>query len=223
MRLSQLPGLLAELAAPPACAVCGTDCGPRAILCTRCERGLAGKSGVELQIEGIDAAWAARPYDGVARELVAAIKFRSLVPAVWRAAELISEEAPPGLLDRVVDGFLVPVPADPIRAAWRGFDPAYSLARTLMHTARLPFCYCLDRRHDRRQVGRSRSERLASPPRVHAGPSAPGRVILVDDVTTTGATLSACARAVRAAGAREVHAVAFAASPRAFGAAGSRA
>jgi predicted amidophosphoribosyltransferase len=223
MRLSEFPGLLAELAAPPACTVCGTDCGFRAILCPACERGLARGSGVHLRLEGIDAAWAARPYEGISRELVAAIKFRSLVPAVWRAAELIAEEAPPGLLDRVVDGFLVPVPADPIRAAWRGFDPAYSLARTLVHTAGLPLCHCLDRRHDRRQVGRSRSERLASPPRVHAGGSAPERVILVDDVTTTGATLSACARAVRAAGARKVHAVAFAASGRALGAAASRA
>ena len=205
-RLSELPRLLAEIAAPPACAVCGSDCGRCEVLCPRCEAELARGHGVDLEIPGVDRAWAARPYEGVTRDLIHAVKFRDRVPALGRAAELIGEEAPEGMFD---DGVLVDVPADPLREAWRGWDPAYALARMLMHTACGAMLGCLVRSHSRRQVGRSRGERLASPPRVRAVGSLPGEVplILVDDVSTTGATLAACAAALREAGCAEVRAV----------------
>lgn len=168
----------------------------------------------------MDGAWAARPYRGAARELIASVKFRRLLPAIGELADLVAAEAPSGLLD----GALVPVPADPLRRAWRGFDTADLLVAELGRRTGLPALRCLRRRHGARQVGRTRGERLASPPRVGVSEAPmPGRLVLVDDVVTTGATLSACARALRGAGAERVHAVALAASGRALGAAGSRA
>jgi predicted amidophosphoribosyltransferase len=59
-------------------------------------------------------------------------------------------------------------------------------------------------------VGRRRSQRLADPPRVWAVAAAPRNPLLVDDVWTTGATLEACARALRSAGSRRIVALTLA-------------
>ena len=70
--------------------------------------------------------------------------------------------------------------------------------------------YCHKRDPARRQVGRPRRARLAEPPRVSAWRPPPRCVALVDDVWTTGATLSACAEALREAGAERVVALTLA-------------
>ncbi|HEX5375455.1 MAG TPA: phosphoribosyltransferase family protein, partial [Solirubrobacterales bacterium] len=73
----------------------------------------------------------------------------------------------------------------------------------------LPLAACLRRSGGGRQVGRRRADRLGHPPQVHVRGEVPRSVLLVDDVLTTGATLSACARALRSAGAVRVVAITF--------------
>ena len=157
-------------------------------------------------LAGLDLVWAAFPHESVARELVVALKFRCLLPVAARIAELVAQRAPHGL----IAGTLVPVPAAAARRRRRGFDPAEEIAERLMAVSGQPFAACLDRADGPRQVGRSRAARLADPPRVRAIAPASPIVVLVDDVQTTGATLSACARALRLAGAERVSAVTFA-------------
>jgi predicted amidophosphoribosyltransferase len=145
--------------------------------------------------------------------LVAALKFRRLLPLADRAAEAMCA----GLCG--VDGALVPVPAAPLRLRMRGFDPAEEIAVALARRSGLELAPCLRRGQGRRQVGRHRADRLAAPPRVTLRSPAPARVVLVDDVITTGATLAACARALRDGGSERIVAVAFARSPERLGAA----
>jgi predicted amidophosphoribosyltransferase len=192
---------------PPLCAACGRSCRPQATVCTRCSRRLAAAAPLGGQgPPGIDRAWSSAPHDGVARDLVTALKFRRLLPVAGLMAERIQWLAPAGLLT----GTIVPVPTAPLRTLTRGFDPAGELAAALAERLELPLEPCLIRRGGGRQVGKRRAQRLGHPPRIHARGEVPRSVLLVDDVLTTGATLSACARALREAGAVRVVAITFA-------------
>jgi ComF family protein len=200
---------LLGLIAPPRCALCARPCDSRQQLCRGCEHGLARLTPRWARIPGIDAAWSAAPYDSVARELVVALKFAARLPLASRAGVLIAARAPADLLE----GTIVPVPPAPVRRRWRGFDPAEEIAAGLAAEAGLAIAPCLRRPQGRRQVGRRRSERLADPPKVRLVAAAPDRAVVVDDVITTGATLAACARALRSGGCSRVVALTLARSP----------
>jgi len=202
--IAELIGLIA----PPRCALCAGNCPARVQLCDRCESQLDVMRPGFAPIAGLELAWSAAPYEGVARDLVVALKFGPRPTLARRVAAAIVERAPGELRE----GAIVPVPAAPWRHRWRGFDPAEAIAAELGAGAGLPVCRCLRRSQGRRQVGRPRAERLASPPRVRLTEPPPERAVLVDDVVTTGATLGACARALRSDGCDRIVAVAFARS-----------
>jgi predicted amidophosphoribosyltransferase len=108
------------------------------------------------------------------------------------------------------------VAADADRALQRGHHPAERLARALAERWELPCEPLLVRAPGARQRGRTLAERRRNVRRAfRATARAPARVILVDDVYTTGATASAAASALRAAGARRVEVVTFARTLRA--------
>jgi predicted amidophosphoribosyltransferase len=113
------------------------------------------------------------------------------------------------------DAPVVPVPPSRRRLRERGFDPAALLARGFAERTGRELQPLL-RRRDRapRQVGAGRAERrVEGRMRIEATAVAPRCVILLDDVHTTGATLRACAAALRRAGAEEVRAVTYARTP----------
>ena len=192
---------------PSLCAACGRACRAEAVICTRCGRRLAAAEPLEGRgPAGLDRAWSSASYEGVARNLVAALKFRRLLPVADLMADRIHWLAPAHLLS----GTVVPVPPAPSRLRRRGFDPAGELAAALAERLEAPAEGCLQRRGGGRQVGRRRAERVGHPPRIRAVAVVPRSDLLGDDVVTTGAPLAACAEALRAAGASRVVAVTFA-------------
>jgi predicted amidophosphoribosyltransferase len=105
------------------------------------------------------------------------------------------------------------VPATPAALARRGFDHGRALAAALADLAGRPHADLLacGARRDQRGLGREeRAANVAAALRVREGVEVPSRVLLVDDVLTTGATLDAAAGTLLAAGAREVRVAAVA-------------
>jgi predicted amidophosphoribosyltransferase len=209
VRVSVLHSAIAVLA-PPRCLACRgllarVPAGPA--LCGGCAGALEAAPGIVIRADAIDGGFAPLAYAGIGRRLVAALKFSRLLAVAELGAALMAERAPAGWFE----ASLVPVPAAPARARRRGFDPAWELAAALAGGTGTEAAPVLRRRDRRHQRGRSRSERIARPPRIQTVATPPRRALLVDDVVTTGATIDACARALRGAGSVEVRALALAA------------
>ena len=185
------------------CAVCDQ---PGRVVCHRCDAALAAAPSLAapLHLDGLSAVFA---YDDATRALLTALKNHHRRDAVaWLADRLATAVAPPG-------GVVTWAPTSDERRRRRGFDQAELLARAVARRWGAPARPVLRRLPGPPQSGRSAPERRTNPG-FSARPPCPPRVVLVDDVATTGATLTAAARALRAAGARHVHAVVVARAPR---------
>ena len=102
--------------------------------------------------------------------------------------------------------------AAPARRRARGYDQSELLARAVARRLAVPARPLLRRRPGRPQTGLDRAGRSAGPGYDALRP-ATGRVLLVDDVSTTGATLRAAVDALRCAGAVDVAAAVVARTP----------
>lgn len=224
--------MLAEAVAlivPPRCAACDVP-GRRAtdILCAGCRRALpwlpapcCPRCALPLTPStrhrcpawgaAYASAWAVVAYDGAAREAMHALKFRGARPLAQVMAAQIAANAPAHMLAHPA-ATLVAVPPHPTRRRTRGFDPAQLIAAALQRRTGLPLTQALSRgRAASHQLGASKATRQ-DPAQLHftARRAAPRHVILIDDVHTTGATLHACASALRAAGAHDIAAITWA-------------
>jgi predicted amidophosphoribosyltransferase len=210
-----------DLLLPQRCVVCGSG-GQQ--LCSRCREELPRLEPPLCSRCAAPTAWpvdrcrecagrrlafatacAAVGYDDAARRLVHAWKERGLRRLAAEAARLVAERLPPPQVDA-----LTFVPADDRRRLERGHNPAERLARELSETWALPCLPLLARTRGGRQRGSSAAERRSVRGAFRARAAAPRTVAVIDDVYTTGATASAAATALRAAGARRVEAIAFA-------------
>ena len=210
-RAVRLGGLISMLA-PPLCWGCSGPARSAEPLCAGCRSLLRPPTPDWVDLEGVPF-WAATTYEGPARAMVAALKFRGATAVADAMAARIA-----ALADPCPRASLVPVPLLPARLQRRGYNQAELLAAALGRRTRWSVDRCLVRSggDERPQMGRSRAERTAGPAgtiRIADGRAAPEHALLVDDVATTGATLRACAAALREAGASAVRAVVFARTP----------
>lgn len=153
---------------------------------------------------GFESARAPLRYEGVGKRVVHALKYGGYLRVVEKLMVPMMQEVITGDFDIVV-----PVPLHRSRLRRRGFNQAELMARGLAEKIKAPVSARLEAvRRTRDQVELSAAGRRANVEGAFRMRSAVrGRALLVDDVFTTGATLSACAGALRRAGAGEVHAL----------------
>jgi ComF family protein len=236
-RIRTVAGAGLDLIYPPTCAGCGALLGSDAGLCPHCWANLAFIERPYCEVLGTpfshdlgpgilsaDAIASPPPfarlrsvalYDDLARVLVHALKYRDrtdLAPmmARWmlRAGEGSVEAA----------DFVLPVPLHRFRLIWRKFNQSAELARAIARLSGTPLLIDAVRRtrRTRRQIGlgpRAREDNVRGAFAVTPeGAEAlfGRRVVLVDDVYTTGATVAAVTRTLKRAGVAEVTVLTFA-------------
>ena len=182
------------------CAGCGeTGTG----LCRRCRFAL-----VSSKPSRADGIVSAAPLSGVTKELIVGLKYRNRRGLAKVLSEQIARQLNSADFDVVTWA-----PTSGRRATRRGYDQSELMARALAARWRKPCRRLLYRSHGPAQTGRSRAERLDGPvfqPR----PMRPGlRVLVIDDVVTTGATLQSAREALLRAGAGLVTLASVAATP----------
>lgn len=234
--LAKYSGLraVASLLYPPACTICATAVGDSEYLCSACDdkitrivppfcakcsepfsgsmNGAFSCANCAQREIHFDAAIAAYRSRGIVRRIILDFKYshhihlRHLV-GEWLCAAFRDER----LCGRTFD-LAVPVPLHPARERDRGFNQAGLLADILSRRMSIKVKPVLERiRYTTTQTAFDRAERmenLRDAFRLRKNADVRGlRVLLVDDVLTTGSTLSECARILKGAGAQSVYAV----------------
>jgi ComF family protein len=217
-----------RLVLPTRCAACGSWGGaPLCPACEACVRWIDGnaceKCGKPERLPvprcgdcrerevAFDRARAAASYEGPAREALKAFK----LGGERRIARTLARWMVPAALSLGGAGVVTWVPSTRRSDAARGFTPAEELARPLARALGVPARRLLTKtRETKDQAALSRRERRDNQRdafAVNARP--PERVLLVDDIMTTGATADSCAAALKAGGARRVCVITFARTP----------
>lgn len=224
MRLREVLEELLAVLAPPLCAVCREAVASASeAMCPACRRALpwlpeplCRRCALPVPCRPCpadrapwEAAWSPFAHSASARLAVIRLKFAGALALADAMAAPMAANAPVALLTQAT---LVPVPMPAARRRARGFNQAECLAAALARRLNLPLARCLARHGEAtRQLGAGRSARLTGARlEVTVCGAVPERAVLVDDVHTTGATFAACARALRAGGARSVSCLAYA-------------
>lgn len=212
IQLARGIGSLLFPAVCPGCR-CPVESGPSAPLCASCLGTLPRCRFPGGKLRHVDGTASPFLYEGVCRDLILALKYQGRTSLVPFLADKMAEEilrhlgSPP--LDRIL-----PVPLHPTRLRERAFNQAELLARALADRLEIPCdgdllirCRPTRPQAELTREERSRNTRGAFTLSLSKGSGAGlkgSRLLLVDDVLTTGATAEACAALLKKAGARSV-------------------
>jgi ComF family protein len=197
------------------CAACGLTMATLPPRCYRCQRLSANFRTCPAcrKQTALYAVLAVTVYDGLAKELLHRLKFGRAQAAAGTIADLLAPYCSP--LASQIDSITY-IPTANTRIRERGYDQARLIARALARRLQVPCLPLLARAGSQRQLGQGRQKRLRQmsgafwalrPAQLHNQ-----RILLIDDVLTTGATCETAARTLRKAGARRVYAAVFAAA-----------
>jgi len=156
----------------------------------------------------------ATAFDGEVREMIVALKYhnarRMALPLAILLADALDRDRE---VRRIGIDVVTWAPTSSLHKRRRGYDQAELIARELARRFNLPAQRLLQRHGSIAQTGRSRRERLECPAFMAKSSAHGRRILVVDDVSTTGATLHSARRALHAEGAETVFCWAVAGTP----------
>ncbi len=188
--------------------MCGRQIG-EGVVCNDCYREMVRPFSID-GVVGVKRVWSLGNYTGRLRQLIQAFKFNQDIAAKRVLVYMLAKEY--SKVIREFD-FVVPVPMEPIKMVFRGYNQSKVVAEELGRLTDVPVKDILSKKSGvKDQVGLSREERWVNVRNAFTlrAPVSANRVLVVDDILTTGATLSAVASVLRVSGVKEVYGIVLA-------------
>ncbi len=215
---------LISLVAPHDCIVCGlegnllcqgclnSELGEAVSRCYRCHKASSNQAVCKdcRKIVFLSHVWAATDYEEIPKRLIHKLKFERALAAAIPISEKISQTIPKLPADTII----CHIPTANSRVRIRGYDQAEQIAKNLAKISGHKHKNLLGRKGKSRQVGSGRTDRfkqlegafkITNPDTVRNA-----SILLIDDITTTGATIESAARTLKKSGAKIIDAAVFA-------------
>lgn len=213
--IGRLKGWLTDLFYPPKCPFCGAVIQrAEEVACPKCQGELPwlGAGTMLRQVEDTDGCYCVLWYEDAVRQALRGYKFGARQGRSEGFGRLMAQRVRDEAL--AVD-CVTWVTLSPERLKKRGFDQAKLLAQVVARELDLPLVETLQKRNIPAQSGiageKARKKNVAGAYSLVEGAELAGkRVLLVDDILTTGATVAECARTLRLGGAEVVYGLALA-------------